>query len=156
IASNGVELRICRPGSAGRQKLRSVLELTLAHFIRRVDEVKLVLDMRALEHLPKPGPLRPRVARKVENDRNTLRQDGANVGRDRMPYARRACHQTGYVGDLAGEEALEELVLNEEDGVAALGKIFRERRLPRCHLAAQEHQLRRVGHDSATRERRSI
>src|SRR6476646_9011724 len=75
IESNGVELRICRPRRAGRQVLRSVLELTLAQFIRRVDEVQLVLDMRALEHFPEPGPLHARVARKVENDRNTLRQD---------------------------------------------------------------------------------
>jgi hypothetical protein len=56
IQSDGVELRIRRPRSAGRQVLRSILQLTLAQFVRRVDEVQLVLDMRALEHLPEPGP----------------------------------------------------------------------------------------------------
>ena len=75
----------------------------------------------ALEHFPEPGPLRPRVAGEIENDRNTLRQHGADVRRDGMSQARRAVEETGHVGDLTRKEALEEFVLDEEDGIAAVG-----------------------------------
>ena len=34
-------------------------------------------------------------------------------------------------------------------GITAVREISRERRLPGCHLAAQEHQLRLIVHDSA-------
>ena len=49
--------------------------------------MQLVLDMRAVEHLPEPRPLPPRVAGEMENDRNTLRQNGVNVRRDGMLQA---------------------------------------------------------------------
>src|SRR6187551_2974787 len=126
IQSDGVELRLRRPRSAGRQVLRSILQLTLAQFVRRVDEVQLVRDIRALEHLPEPGPLRPGVAGEVENDRHPLRQHGANVRRYGMSQARRAVQDTGHIGDLTRKEALEEFVLDEEDGMAAVGEISRE------------------------------
>src|SRR4029450_11180989 len=76
---HGLELRICRPSRSGRQVPASLPELTLARGIRRVDEVQLVLDMRALEELPEPRTLRLRVAGKVEYDGNPFRQNGADV-----------------------------------------------------------------------------
>ena len=79
MGGHRIELRICRPWRPGRQVPASLPDLTLAHGIRCVDEVQLVLDVRALEELPEPRTLRFRVAGKVEYDGNPFRQKGADV-----------------------------------------------------------------------------
>src|SRR6186713_1577715 len=73
IGRDRLEFRVGRPRSAGGQVSRSILELMLAHRVRRVDEMQLVLDVRALEYVAEPGTLRPRVAWKVEHDRHAPR-----------------------------------------------------------------------------------
>jgi hypothetical protein len=48
VGSDGVELRIRGPASVGGQVLASILELTFARAIRGIDEMQLVLNLRAL------------------------------------------------------------------------------------------------------------
>ena len=113
----------------------SLPQLTLAEGIGRVDEVQLVLDIRALEQLPEPGTLRLCVAGKVEDHGNASRQNGADVCGEGVPQPRGALEEPGYVGDLAGKEKLQELVLHEKDGVAMLGQFSGQRyfsRPPSC------------------------
>ena len=96
--------------------------------------MQLMSGIRALKYFPEPGTLRPRVAGEVENDRNTLRQDGADVRRQSIPQAGRAIETIGDVGDLPAKEALQELRLNEQDGLAALGETLASVDLPAAIL----------------------
>jgi len=124
----------------------SRFELTLARGIRRVDEVQFVLDVRALEELPEPRTLRLCVAGKVEYDGKTLRQNGADVRGGGVLQPRGAIDEPGHVGDLAGKEMIQELVLHEKYGVAVLGQFSREGTFAGRHLAAQKNERRRSIH----------
>jgi len=104
--------------------------------------VQLVLDTSALEQLTKPRALGLRVPWKIEHDRYALRQESANVRRERVLQSRRAPDESRDIGDLAGIEVIQELVLHKQDGIFALGQLSRQRGLPCPHLAAQENQLR--------------
>ena len=137
-----LELRICRPWRSGRQWPAPLPELTLADGIRRVDEVQLVPDVRELEDFPEPCALRPGIARKIEYDGNAFRQDRADMWRDGVPQPQRAVEEPGHVGDFAGKEMLQELVLDEKEGGVVLGQFSRERAFPGRHLAAEKYERR--------------
>src|SRR5262245_53503826 len=84
ICRDGVELRFRRPRSARREMLGSLLELTLAHGVRRVDKVQLMLRVGTLEQLAEPRTLRSRIAGKIEDDGDALRQERTHVWSQRV------------------------------------------------------------------------
>ena len=104
IRGDGFELRLRGPSRAGRVALASVLQLTLAQGVRRVYEMQFVFRTRGFEQLPEPRALRPRVAGEVEHDGNAFRQQGADVGRQRILKPGGVLDEYLYVGDLAGEQ----------------------------------------------------
>jgi hypothetical protein len=105
-----------------------------------------MLSIGALEQLTEPGTLRFCIARKVEYDGDTLRQESTNVWPKRVLQSGRALDESRYISDLARIQAIQELVLYKENGIFSLGQISRESGFPCRHLAAQENQLRCGAH----------
>src|SRR5215471_10058229 len=136
VRGDRVELRLRGPRSARGKMLGSLLELDLAHSIRRVHEVQFVHRVGGLEQLAEPCSLRSGIPRKVEDDRDTLRQEASYVRRQRVLQARRVFDEPRDVGDLAWKQVIEEFVLNQENGVLSLRQLSRERGLSGRHLAA--------------------
>src|SRR5262249_27894012 len=106
VRGDRVELRLRGPRSARGKMLGSLLELALAHGIRRVDEVQFVLRIGGLEQLAEPCSLRSGIPRKDEDDRDTLRQEHTNLGRQRVLQGRREFNESKEVDDLTGKQAL--------------------------------------------------
>src|SRR5215467_10675209 len=146
---DGVELRLRGPGSAGEEVLASFLELALAQRVRGVDEVQLMPGVRAFEDRAEPGPLCLRIAGEVEDDRDAFGEERAHVWLERTPESRRVLDEIRDVDDLARVQAIQELVLHEQDRLFSRGQIAREGRFASRHLTAQEHQLR-LRHESQT------
>ena len=149
VRRDGVELRLRGPGSAAGEVLASFLELTLAQSVRSVDEVQLMPGVRVFEDCAEPSPLRLRVAGEVEDDGDALGEERAHVWLERTPESRGVLDEIRDVDDLARVEAIQELVLHEQDGLFSRGQIAREGRFASRHLTAQEHQLR-LRHESQT------
>jgi hypothetical protein len=108
--------------------------------------MQFMLNIRALEYSTEPRTLRLRIAREVEYDGYALRQESANVWLERILQSGRALDESRYISDLARIQAIQELVLYEENGIFSLGQISRETGFPCRHLTAQENQLRCGAH----------
>jgi hypothetical protein len=103
--------------------------------------MQFMLNIRALEYPTEPRTLRLCIARKVEYDRDPLRQESAHVWLERILQSGRALDESRYVSDLARIQTIQELVLYKENGILSLGQVPREPGFPCRHLAAQEQQL---------------
>jgi hypothetical protein len=75
VRRDRIELSVRGPGGARGQTCASLPQLALAEIIRSIDEVQLMLDVGALEELSKPPTLRSGIAGKIEDDRNSPRQE---------------------------------------------------------------------------------
>jgi hypothetical protein len=64
----------------------------------------------------------------------------------RVLQSGRVLDESRYIDDLARKKAIQELILNKENGIFTLGQIFRQRGLSCRHFAAQENQLRWDSH----------
>jgi hypothetical protein len=144
VRGDRLELGVGGPGSAGRQVPAPLPELPLAQGVGGVHEMELMPDIRALEYPTEPGPLGPRIAGKVEHHGHPLRQERAHVWLERVLQSRGVLDELGDVGDLARVQAVQELVLHDEDRVLSFGQVPGEGGFPRRHLAAQEDQFRPV------------
>src|SRR4030095_5917680 len=109
-----------------------------------------MLRVGTLEQLAEPCSLRSRIAGKVENDSDAVRQERTHVRPERVLQPGRVLDESRDVGDLARKQVIQEFVLNQENGILSLGQLSRERGLSGRHLAAQEDQLRR-GHRTTRR-----
>jgi hypothetical protein len=121
--------------------LTPIPKLTFAQGVRRIYKMQFMRNIRALEYSTEPRALRLRIARKVEYYGNPLRQERANVWLERILQSGRALDESWYISDLARIQAIQELVLYEENGIFSPGQISRESGFPCRHLAAQENQL---------------
>jgi hypothetical protein len=108
--------------------------------------MQFMVNIRALEYSTEPRTLRLCIGRKVEYDGNAHRQESANVRLERILQSGRALDESRYISDLARIQAIQELVLDQENGIFSLGQISRESRFPCRHLAAHENQLRCGAH----------
>src|SRR5437764_1266796 len=82
------------------------------------------------------------IEKEVEHDGDTLRQEGANVQRERVLQASGALHKSGNVGDLARKQGTQEIILHKKNSIFSIGQISCESRLARRHLPTEKDQLR--------------
>src|SRR6266513_2545366 len=101
-----------------------------------------MLNIRTLDQLAKPRTLRLSIAWKIEHDGDTLRQEGANVWRERVLQSRRALHESRNVGDLVRKQGMQEIVLHQKDSILSSGQISGEGGFACRHPSAEENQLR--------------
>src|SRR5215470_11751289 len=99
-----VEISLRCPFRARRESklLAPLLQLTLTEFVRCHDEVKLVVGPRHFDQLPKPGSLPLCVGRKVEEDRNPLRQQCNDVRREDALESGRLLHESREIDQFTG------------------------------------------------------
>jgi len=102
--------------------------------------------MCALDQLAKPCPLCLRGGCEIEHDGDPIRQENANVWRERVLQSRITVHKGRNVGDLARKQGIQEIVLHEKDGIFSNGQISCESGFACRHLPAEENQLRRGAH----------
>src|ERR1051325_1058379 len=119
VRRDGLELRLGSERRSLRKRAAALAQLSLAALVGRVDEVHLVRHARGLEQPAEPRSLSPGVRREVEHDRNTARQKRADVPGQGLSQAGRVLDERRKVDDLLREQSVEQLVLNEEDGVLA-------------------------------------
>ena len=98
--------------------------------------MQFVLNVCALDQLAKPCPLCLRGGRKIEHDRNPIRQENANVGRQRVLQSRLTVHEGRNVGDIARKQGIQEIALHEKDSIFSNGQISCESGLAGRHLSA--------------------
>jgi hypothetical protein len=110
VRCNGIELCVGGPGRAGGKCFTSLPQLALAEIIRSVYEVQFVLDVGALKEVSKPLALSSGVAGKVENDRNSPRQEIPDVKRQDTSHSSGALHEILDASDLAGIQSAKEFV----------------------------------------------
>src|SRR6516165_11137067 len=108
--------------------------------------MQFVLNMCALDQLAKPYPLCLRGGCEIEHDGDPLRQENANVWRERVLQSRITVHEGRNVGDLARKQGIQEIVLHEKDSIFSNGQISCQSGLACRHLPAQEDQLRWGAH----------
>ena len=137
-----IELSVRGPGRAGGKCFASLPQLALTEIIRSVYEVQFVLDVGALKEFSKPLTLSWGVAGKVEDDRNSPRQEIPDVKRQDTSHSSRALDEVLEASDLAGIQRAKEFVLNEKDGVRRQSQLPRVSRFPNSHLPAHEVQPR--------------
>src|SRR5215831_13316261 len=133
---------LCGPAGAGRQPPASIPKLRFAHGVWRVHKMQLVLNMCALDQLAKPCPLCFRGGCEIEHDGDPIRQENANVWRERVLQSRITVHEGRNVGDLARKQGIQEIARYEKDSIFSNGQFSCESGLACRHLPAQEDQLR--------------
>jgi hypothetical protein len=126
IRSYGFKVRFARPGSTSRQSRAPLTKLTFAQGVGCVDEVQFMHDLRTLDQTAKPSTLRFSSSSEIEHHRDPLRQEGANVGRERVLQSGIALHKFRNAGDLAGIQRSQPIVLHEKKGAFPLGQLSGE------------------------------
>src|SRR5262249_55152441 len=107
IRIDDFEVRVRCPKSVVRQPHASLTKLIFAQGIRSVYKVQLMLNLRTLDQFAKPRTLRLRIGGKIEHDGDTLRQESADVWRERVLQPRRALDESRSVGDLTGKQSIQ-------------------------------------------------
>src|SRR6185436_11639186 len=121
---------------------RSAHEADVCTSVGCVDEVQFMHDLRTLDQTAKPSTLRFSSSSEIEHHRNPLRQEGANVGRERVLQSGIALHKFRNAGDLAGIQRSQPIVLHEKKGAFPLGQLSGESGFSCRHFPADENQLR--------------
>ncbi len=107
-----IELGVRGPSSACGQTFASLSQLALTEIIRSVYEVQFVLDVGALKKLSKPLTLSSGIPGKVEDDRDSTRQEIPDVRRQGVSEPSGALGEIVDGSDLTGIQSTKEFVLN--------------------------------------------
>jgi len=107
-----IELGVRGPSSACGQTFASLSQLALTEIIRSVYEVQFVLDVGALKKLSKPLTLSSGIPGKVEDDRDSTRQEIPDVRRQGVSELSGVLGEIVDGSDLTGIQSTKEFVLN--------------------------------------------
>jgi len=90
-----------------RQAPTSLAQLIFAEGVRGIYKVQFMLSIRTLNQFAKPCPLCLRGGSEIEDDGDALRQETANVWRERVLQSLITVHEGRDVGDLVRKQGIQ-------------------------------------------------
>ena len=100
-----------------------------------------MLDLRALEKRTEPGTLALGVCGKIQDHRDALRQQGADMWCEGTSQPGRASVEIRYIDDLSRVKGIQEFILHQKNRVFPQGQSSREVDLPAAILPHRKNNF---------------